>query len=351
MDVKALEARARQALSRSAYDYFAGGADDELTVADNEAAWRRVRLLPHVLRDVSSVTTTTELLGTPMSAPILIAPLAAQSLADDEGERATARAAARSDTIMVVSTMATVSLEDVAAAAPDSPRWFQIYVHRDRDLSEDLLRRAGVAGYEAVVLTVDVPVISRRRRDEVNRFELPEGMEMANLKASFESLHGSALAEYTESAFDPSLTPDDIGWIKSVVDLPVVVKGVLRPDDALLAVAAGADAIVVSNHGGRQMDGAVATADALPDVVDAVGDGVPVLVDGGIRGGHDVLRALAMGASAVLVGRPVLWGLAIGGEQGVADVLEELQTELTRAMALCGLASLDLVDRSLVEHR
>jgi 4-hydroxymandelate oxidase len=335
-------------MAASAYDYVAGGAEDELTLAENVTAWKRVHLLPHVLRDVSKVDHGTSLLGADMTSPILIAPMATQRLAHDEGEKAMARGAARTGTVMVVSTMATVTLEDVAAAAPGGVRWFQFYVHRDRDLSADLVHRAEAAGYDAVVLTVDVPVLSNRRREAEHHFELPDGLTVANLDTSLESTHGSGLAEYTNAAFDPALTPDDIGWIKSLVALPVLVKGVLRADDAERAVEAGADAVIVSNHGGRQLDGAVPTADALPVVVDAVGERAPVLVDGGIRSGTDVVRALALGASAVLVGRPFYWALAAGGEQGVAELLEELHTELATAMALCGVRDLGEIDSTLI---
>ena len=348
MDHEALEARAREIMSAAAYEYVAGGSDDEITLAANLAAWRDVRLLPHVLNDVSTVTHATSLLGDEMSAPVLVAPMATQRLAHDEGEKAMARGAARTGTVMVVSTMATVTLEDIARAAPGGTRWFQFYVHRDRSLSADLVRRAEASGCSAVVLTVDVPVLSNRRREAEHHFQLPEGMTVANLDTSLESREGSGLAEYTNAAFDPGLTPDDIGWIKSLVDLPVAVKGVLRPDDAARAIDAGADAVIVSNHGGRQMDGAVATAAALPAVVDGVAGRVPVLVDGGIRGGNDVFKALALGASAVLVGRPLYWALAAGGADGVAAYLERLQAELARAMALCGVRNLGEIDRSLL---
>jgi 4-hydroxymandelate oxidase len=348
MDTDALEQRARSLIEPMAYDYFAAGSDDEITARDNVEAWRRIRFLPHVLRDVSSVSTSAHLFGTDLPAPILIAPMAAQRLAHPEGERAMARAAAEAGTVMIVSTMATVAMEEVAAAAPGAPRWFQFYVHRDREMSADLVRRAADAGYEAVVLTVDLPVLGRRRKDEINRFELPEGMQMENLAVSIDSMHGSGLGEYSDAAFDPSLTFDDIEWVRSIADLPVIVKGVMRPDDADSCVAAGADAIVVSNHGGRQLDGVVATADALPPIVDAVAGRVPVLVDGGIRGGYDVARALCLGADAVLVGRPLLWGLAVGGARGAQAVLDELKSELTRSMALLGVTSVGDLDRSLL---
>ena len=346
MDAASLESRARQVLDRVVYEYFAGGADDESTLRDNEAAWRRIRLLPRVLRDVSTVSTAHDLLGVRIAAPILVAPMAFQRLAHPDGERAMARAAAHSGIPMVVSTMSTVTLEDVAAAAPESVRWFQFYVHRDRDLSRRLLERAEASGCAAVVLTVDLPVVGRRRKDEANRFALPPGMTAANLDASLLSHTGSALTEY--GAFEPSLTPDLLEWIATVTGLPLVVKGVLRADDAMVVADAGAAGIIVSNHGGRQLDGAIATADALPAIAEAVQGRVPLLVDGGIRSGVDVLRALALGASAVLVGRPFLWGLAVEGQAGIEAVFTELRDELARAMALCGSRTIGEIDRSLV---
>jgi len=348
MDARDLEEQARTLISQMAFDYFVAGSDDELTLHDNVDAWARQRFMPHVLRDVSTVSTAAEVLGTEVSAPILIAPMAAQRMAHPEGELAMARAAAEAGTVMVVSTMATATMEDVAAAAPDAPRWFQFYIHRDREMSADLIRRAAAAGYDAVVLTVDLPVLGRRRRDDINRFELPDGMKMENLAVSIDSMHGSGLGEYSDAAFDPSLTPDDIEWVRSVCGLPVVVKGVLRADDADVCVRAGADAVIVSNHGGRQLDGVIATADALSAVVEAVGSQVPVLVDGGIRGGYDVAKALCLGATAVLVGRPALWGLAVGGADGVVDVLCELTSELSRSMALLGVTSVPALGADLL---
>lgn len=335
-------------LSQSAYDYFAGGADDEITLRENALAWQRIRLLPHILRDVSNVDTSASVLGVAMDLPVLVAPMAAQRLAHDEGEIAMAVGAADSGAVMVVSTMATVSMEEVAAASPRSPKWFQFYVQKDRRLSEELVRRADAAGYSAVVLTVDLPVLSRRRRDEVNRFELPEDLAFENIEAVARSVHGSALAEFTDSAFDPGLTFSDIAWIQSLTDMPVVVKGVVRPDDAIQCVDAGAAAVIVSNHGGRQLDGCISTAEALPAIAAAIGGRVPVLVDGGIRGGYDVLKAICLGASAVLVGRPFLWGLAVGGSAGVKGVFDELTEEFARSMALCGATSVEDLSEDLI---
>jgi len=349
MDLVELERRARTVLTRDAYDYYAGGADDEVTVADNVAAWSRLRLRPHVLRDVSAVTTATTVLGTPVDLPVLVAPMAYQRLATDAGEAATARAAAAAGTVMLVSTLATVSLEDVAAAAPQAPRWFQLYVHRDRGWTEELVRRAAAAGYGALVLTVDLPVLGYRPRDERNAFSLPDGLQMANVgRTTADTEDMSALRLYASQEMDAALTPADIEWLRGLVDLPVLVKGVLRGDDARLAVDAGAAGVIVSNHGGRQLDGAVSGADALPEVAAAVAGRAEVYVDGGVRRGTDVVKALALGARAVLVGRPLLWGLACGGEQGAADVLEGLRAGLARALALCGTPSPDDVTRDLL---
>jgi len=349
MDLVELERRARTVLTRDAYDYYAGGADDEVTVADNVAAWSRLRLRPHVLRDVSAITTATTVLGTPVNLPVLVAPMAYQRLATHAGEAATARAAAAAGTVMLVSTLATVSLEDVAAAAPQAPRWFQLYVHRDRGWTEELVRRAAAAGYRALVLTVDLPVLGYRPRDERNAFSLPDGLQMANVgRTTADTEDMSALRLYASQEMDAALTPADIEWLRGLVDLPVLVKGVLRGDDARLAVDAGATGVIVSNHGGRQLDGAVSGADALPDVAAAVAGRAEVYVDGGVRRGTDVVKALALGARAVLVGRPLLWGLACGGEQGAVDVLEGLRAELARALALCGTPSPDDVTRDLI---
>jgi len=348
MDLAQLERQARERLDPAAYDYYAGGADDELTLEDNVAAWRRLRLRYRVLRDVGKVSTATTVLGTEIPAPVIIAPTAYQRLAHDDGEAATARGAAVVGTVMTASTLATVSLEDVAAAAPDAPRWFQIYVRRDRGWSAELVARAAAAGYRALVLTVDLPVLGFRRRDDRNNFSLPVGMEMANMGSAVPRVEGSGLQAYAAAELEPSLTFRDLEWLRSLSDLPLVIKGVVRGDDASACVAAGAAGVAVSNHGGRQLDSAIATADALPDVVDAVAGRAEVYVDGGVRGGTDVVKALALGARAVLVGRPVLWGLATGGEQGVAAVLEGFTEETARAFALCGARTVDEVTGDLL---
>jgi 4-hydroxymandelate oxidase len=347
------EALARERLPPMVWDYYAGGADDEVTLRENRAAFGRYKLRPRALVDVSQVELATTVLGTPVAAPVLIAPLAYQSLAHPEGERATARGAAAAGTLMVLSTMSTTRLEEVAAAAPEAPRWFQLYVYKQREISEQLVRRAAEAGFHALVLTVDTPRLGRRERDVRNGFGLPAGMSVANFDGTLaEKPAGvpgrSGLAAYGAAHLDPSLGWDAIAWLRSISKLPVVVKGVLTGEDARLAIEHGASAIVVSNHGGRQLDGVPATLDVLEEVVAAVAGACEVYVDGGVRRGTDVLKALALGARAVLLGRPVLWGLAVDGAAGVARVLRLLIDELEHALALAGQPSVHGVARTLV---
>ena len=351
MDPEELEEAARARLEPMAYDYFAGGAESEAALRANAASWSRWQLHPHVLRDVSHVDTATTVLGTAVDSPVLVAPTAYHRLAHPDGETATARAAAGHGTVMIVSTLATTSLEDVAAAAPAAPRWFQLYVFSDRGYAGELVDRAVAAGYRALVLTVDAPVLGHRPRDARNAFRLPDHLAMANLPAglpdSYADVEGSGLAAmFTDH--DRSLTGDDLTWLKERSGLPLVVKGIHRADDAAACVEAGADAVVVSNHGGRQLDRAVPPAEVLGEVAAAVDGRGEVYVDGGVRRGVDVLAALALGARAVLLGRPVLWGLAVDGEAGVRAVLDGLRGELERAMTLSGVTDAGSVPRDLV---
>jgi 4-hydroxymandelate oxidase len=350
MDVDALEAAALdRGLDRDAHAYYATGAGDELTLRANRAAWGHWRIRPRVLRDVGAVDTATTVLGTPVRAPVLVAPAAYQRLADDDGERAMARGAAAAGTVMTLSTMSTVSMEDVATAAPGSPRWFQLYVHVDRGDTERLVDRAEAAGYTALVVTVDTPELGQRARHGQGGFVLPPGLSVANLADT--GGQSGRISDYAATTFDPSLTFEAIAWLVGRTSLPVVVKGVLRGDDAAAAVDAGAAAVCVSNHGGRQLDGAVATADALPDVVAGVAGRAEVYVDGGITRGTDVLRALALGARAVWIGRPALWGLATGGADGVRDVVQGLAEETRLAFALAGVRSVHDATPDLLVHQ
>jgi isopentenyl diphosphate isomerase/L-lactate dehydrogenase-like FMN-dependent dehydrogenase len=331
------ERLAEERLEPGAFGYYAGGADDELALTGNLEAWRRLRLRPRVLVDVSSVSTATTVLGQDVSMPVLVAPTAIQRFAHPDGEPGMARAAAATGTLMCLSTLATASPFEVAAAAPGAPRWFQLYVFRDRGVTRALVQQAADNGYGAIVLTVDAPRLGRRERDLRTGFRVPEEIVVPSMAA----LGGWAGATPLEllGAIDPSLRWGDLDDLRSLVPLPLVLKGIQTAEDAALAVEHGVDALVVSNHGGRQLDAVAPTAELLPEVVDAVGDRAEVYVDGGIRRGSDAVKALALGARAVLVGRPALWGLAYGGEAGARRVLELLRDEVEVALALCGCTS------------
>ena len=312
--------------------YFTGGAGDEITLRDNRAAFARQAIVPRVMRDVSSVDPSVELLGRRWPSPIFIAPTALQRMAHPDGELATARAAAARGVTLAVSTSSSTDLAEIAAVG--GPRWFQVYLLADPGARRALVERAVAQGYEALVLTVDLARIGRRERDLRVGFRIPEGVEIPNVA----NAAGVTPAEVASVAFVDQMTWPDLEWVAGF-GLPVIVKGILHPDDAQLAIEHGAAGIGVSNHGGRQLDGAIAALDALPAVVDAVGGRVPVLLDGGVRRGTDVLVSLAIGATAVGIGRPVIWGLAVDGEAGVGNVLDLLRAEFETAMALSGAAS------------
>lgn len=346
------EALAREQLPVMAYNFFAGGANDELTVAENVQAWQQIRLRPRVLADVSQLDLRTTVLGEPVAMPVLLAPCGFNSLAHPEGECAVARAAAAAGIIQVVSTAANKRLEDVAAASNGRP-WFQLYCYRDRGVTRALVQAAEAAGYSALCLTVDLPMLGRREREIRDQFHLPPGITMKNLEPFATDAMpaigvGSALTKYVNELWDSSLTWEVVDWLQSISPLPIVLKGILTAEDALIAVQHGVAAIIVSNHGGRQLDGAISTCRALPEVAEAVGGRLEVLVDGGIRRGTDVLKALALGARAVLIGRPYLWGLTVNGEEGVCHILELLRNELALAMALAGRRTIKDIDSALI---
>lgn len=343
------EPLARDYLPEAFHDYFAGGACDEVTLRDNREAFERVRLLGRVLRDVSARSLATTLLGADVSMPVMLSPVALQKLAHDDGELATARAAAAAGALMIVSSMSTTTVEDIAAAAK-GPRWFQLYVWKDSGLTAELVRRAEDAGYGAIVLTVDGQVWGRRYRDLRSGLELPPGLSMANLDAAGvgRPRGGASLGQWMTSLLDPALDWNGVARLVASTRLPVVLKGILHPDDARLAVAHGAAGVFVSNHGGRQLDGSPATMDVLEAVADAVDGRAEVYLDGGVRRGTDVVKALARGARAVAVGRPVVWSLAAGGQRGVSRMLGLLREELDIAMALCGATGPDGLGRDLL---
>jgi isopentenyl diphosphate isomerase/L-lactate dehydrogenase-like FMN-dependent dehydrogenase len=316
-------------LPREVYDYYAGGAGSEWTLRENRAAFDRWILRPRVLVGAEERDTSTEVVGTPISLPVIAGPWAFQGLAHPDGEVAVARAAAAAGTISVFSSTSSHRIEAVAAATRGR-KWFQLYVHQDRDFTRDTLRRAREAGFEAIVFTADAPYLGKRERDRRNVLQLP------------------VEARGQELDLDPAISWDDLAWIREDAPIPLLIKGILTAEDARIAVEHGVDGIVVSNHGGRQLDGSPAALDALVEVVEAVEGRCEVLMDGGIRRGTDVLKAVALGARAVLVARPVAWGLAAAGEAGVAHVVEILREELDLAMALCGCRSIRDVSSALV---
>ncbi|MEZ4357012.1 MAG: alpha-hydroxy acid oxidase [Myxococcota bacterium] len=346
-----LRERAAAKLDRNAFDYYASGAHDEHTLRENRAAFARIQLRYRVLVDVAERDLSTEVLGLPCAMPVLVAPTAFQRMAHPDGELGTARAASTFGIPMINSTLSNTPVEDVVKAGT-APVLFQLYVYKDRGETKALIERAEAAGARALVLTVDAPFLGIRERDRRNHFHLPEGLQVANMTAAgmgdLPDVADSGLAAYFAQMLDPSLTFRDLEWLKSVTKLPLVVKGVVRGDDAVRCVHHGADAIVVSNHGGRQLDTSIATIRALPEIVDVVAGRATVLMDGGVRRGTDVLKALAYGAKAVLIGRPVLWGLAHDGQRGVERALSILREEIDLAMALAGCADVAAITRDLI---
>jgi len=352
LNLDSLEARARERLDPMLFDYIAGGSGDEWTLRENRAAWSRLELLPRMLRGVGKRDQSTTVLGTPVSFPVLVPPMGFHGLCHAEAELATARGTAAAGTIFVASTVSNRSLEAIAQAC-EGPRWFQLYVYRDKEITRGLVERAAAAGYSALCLTVDTPLAGQRERDRRNRLRMPAHLGLDNFPPTHADQNKadgqeSALARYIADMWDANLTWDDVDWLRSISPLPVIIKGVLAPEDASLAVEHGADALIVSNHGGRQLDGVPAPITMLPYIVDAVAGQLEILLDGGVRRGTDVLKAIALGARAVLVGRPVLWGLTLDGEAGVTAVLEHLRREIDLAMALAGCPTIDAIDAALV---
>jgi L-lactate dehydrogenase (cytochrome) len=372
-----LRAIAQRRLPRGVFDYIDGGAEDERTMAANMAAFAGVTFRPRVLRDVGDVDPSTTLLGRPLPLPLVLAPTGFTRIADPDGELAVARAAARAGLPYTLSTLGTRSIEEVAEAS-GGPKWFQVYVWRDRGLVKEMIDRAATAGYDALVLTVDTAVLGRRERDVRRGFSLPpkvglgtlvdgaahpgwtwrflrsEPIRFANVRDEMGVGDGSTavtLSEYVNTQFDPGLSWRDVEWMRSVWDGPLVVKGIQNVDDARLAAEAGVEAIALSNHGGRQLDSAPATLDLVAPVADAVGDRLEVICDGGVRRGSDIVKAVALGARACMAGRAYLYGLGAAGERGVDHVLGLLDADVRRTMALIGASTVDELGRELIDPR
>lgn len=340
------EALAQPCISEMAFGYIVGGAADELTLSANCADWRRIRLAPRVLVDVSEIDVRTQILGQQFELPVLLAPAAFHRLCHAEGELATVAGANRGGASLVLSSFSTVAVEEITAAAKH-PVWFQLYFQEDKGLTQEMVRRAEAAGCKALCVTVDTPVLGARLRESRAQFELPKDFKLPNLNLGAVSHRPQRSAIYSE-LLNPRLTWKDVEWLCSVAKIPVLLKGVLNPLDATLALNTGVAGLIVSNHGARNLDTLPSTAEALPGVAEKVGGKLAVLVDGGIRRGTDVLKALAMGANAVLIGRPYLYALAVGGDAGVARAIEILRTELMMAMALTGHTAIKQIDRTVL---
>ncbi|MGK7888264.1 MAG: alpha-hydroxy acid oxidase [Leptolyngbyaceae cyanobacterium] len=343
INLAAYQEAAQSKIPASYYAYYAGGSADEITLKQNQTVFADLQLRPRMLRNVAQRSLTTTVLGQPMTMPVIMAPIAMAKLAHADGEVAIAQAAKQAGVIQCLSTLSTTSLESVATIGANN--WFQLYVYKDRHLTQDLVDRATEAGYSAIILTVDTPIPGIR--DNAVGLQLPPGLPLANLQ-KYHDTDATALLPYVASQLDPALEWKDVQWLVNYTALPVLVKGILRGDDAQKAIDCGVAGIIVSNHGGRQLDTAVTGLDALPEVVTAVNGHIDVLVDGGVRRGTDILKAIALGAKAVLVGRPILWGLAINGTQGVTDVLAILRREFDTAMALGGCASVSEIGADLI---
>jgi isopentenyl diphosphate isomerase/L-lactate dehydrogenase-like FMN-dependent dehydrogenase len=339
------EREGQERLERGARDYFAGGAGDEMTLRENVEAWGRWRLRPRVLNDVREVSTAAEVLGRPVDVPVLVAPVAYQRMAHPEAEAGMAAGAAEAGTVMCLSTLSTTRPAEVAAAAPAGRHWFQLYPFRDEGVTRALMEEAIDAGFEAIVVTADAPPGGNRERDRRNRFTLPKELGTPSLTAATGGERSLSIEE-TFALMNQALTWADVEDLASECSVPVLVKGILTAEDGELALEHGAAGVVVSNHGGRQLDRSLTGAEALPEIADAIGGRGTLLVDGGIRRGIDVATALALGADAVLVGRPALWGLAAAGREGVARVLELLRAELELTLTLCGCAGVAQLSRA-----
>jgi len=339
----------KEKLSKMAYDYIFSGSEDELTLKENRKAFNRIKIRQRVLNDVSEVKLETSVLGHKIPFPILTSPVAFQQLVHKEGELATAKAVKEVNSIMTLSTLSNHSIEEVASVS-DGVRWFQLYFYKDRNVTRSLIERAEKNGYSAIVLTVDTPRLGRREQDIRNKFNLPPNMTVKNLEDEISvDATDSGLAMYLDQAFEKKLTWKEVDWISSTTNLPLLLKGIQTREDAIISLDYDIAGIVVSNHGGRQLDASLATIEALPEVVDAVDSKIEVLMDSGIRRGTDIFKALALGAKAVMVGRPYIAGLAVNGAEGVKHILQILKDELELTMALAGCPTIDSINQNSVQ--
>ena len=349
-DVKGFESTAQNILPENVAAFFSRGAGDEITLKENVSAFDRIKLLPRVLRDVEKRSLSTTVLHQVIDFPLLIAPMAFQRLAHSNGEIATARAAQSHNIPMVVSTLSTSSFEEIKVNTKTAP-WLQLYIYKDREITKNLVKLAEAAGYTGIVLTVDTPLYGKRIKELHHPITLPPEYEIQNLQNAGLNLKGipsNELTGYLASLLDPAITWADIDWLRSITSLPLILKGIMNPKDMQIAITHDIEALIISNHGGRQLDTALSSIETLKLVRGLGNEKMEIILDGGVRKGIDILKALALGAKAVMVGRPILWGLASGGEEGVKQVLNILKSELDLAMALCGYTSIDQINEEVL---
>ena len=342
-----LMTKSKETLEPAVFDFISGGSGAEWGVLNNNQAFQRYQIIPRVLQQSGKIETDVCLFNQTSPFPIIIAPCAFHKLVCSQGELATAKAAEKTNTIFTLSTMSTYSIEEVAKAS-NTNKWFQLYIFKDKEITMQLIKRAEKAGYTALVVTVDVPAMGMRIRDIKNQFALPKDMTAANFGTPELSLlsnksNGSKVKDHTDQQFDANLSWDTIDWLQSLTQLPIILKGILSPEDAAEAIKHNVAGIVVSNHGGRQLDSAIAPIDILPEIARIVNNQIPIIVDGGIRSGEDIFKALALGANAVMIARPVMWALSIGGEEALINLLTRLQTELILTMRLSGCNNLNII--------
>ena len=339
------EQAAQQKLTKPIYDYIASGACDEYTLKRNTSSFEHIQILPRLFGSTNVVLTEIELFQQTLAQPMFVSPMAFQSLVNPLGEIATVTAINEIGIGMTVSTLSSVSLEDVAIAST-CPLWFQLYFYKDRTITQELIQRAELAGYRALVVTVDTPIMGKRECDIRNQFKLPDGVSAKNfinqqLRLIQSQKQGSNVKNYTDDLFDRTLTWKDIEWIQSQTKLPVILKGLMHEDDALIALDLNIAAIIVSNHGGRQLDGMPATIEVLPDIARRVNKKIPILIDGGFRSGTDIFKAIALGADCIMIGRPILWALAYNGVDGIKHLFDIYRTEFIETMTLCGCSTIE----------
>ncbi|CAO1326559.1 unnamed protein product [Diamesa hyperborea] len=344
------ERQAHELLPKNSLDYYKSGAGDELTLKWNRSSFAKFRIRPRFLRDVTVRDPSCIVLNSRLSFPCGISPTAMQKMAHPDGELANARAAANANVLFIMSTLSTTKMEDIAAATPNSEKWFQLYIYNDRELTKSIIRRVEKCGFKALVLTVDAPLFGLRRADVRNKFTLPPHLTLANFADVVESQGGSGINEYVAKQFDPSISWEDVNWLMNFSKLPVILKGILTAEDARIAVDIGVAGIIVSNHGARQLDGVPSSIEALPEIVAEVKDKVPVMLDGGIRQGTDIFMALALGAKMVFVGRPALYGLACGGQSGVENIINILKKEFDLTLCNSGVRRIEEISKEMVVH-